>query len=71
MSMVYQNPGTALNPSLRVGRQLAEVFTVRGANRDEARMRSLEMLRTVQIADPDSVLGRYPHHSQAECSSAS
>jgi peptide/nickel transport system ATP-binding protein len=62
VSMVYQNPGTALNPSLRVGRQLAEVFTVRGANRDEARMRSLEMLRTVQIADPDSVLGRYPHH---------
>ena len=62
VSMVYQNPGTALNPSLRVGRQLAEVFTVRGANRDEARTRSLEMLRTVQIADPDSVLGRYPHH---------
>ncbi|HEX2426315.1 MAG TPA: ABC transporter ATP-binding protein [Gaiellaceae bacterium] len=61
VSMVYQNPGSALNPSLRVGRQLAEVFTVRGANRDEARMRSLEMLRTVQIADPDSVLGRYPH----------
>ena len=62
VSMVYQNPGTALNPSLRVGRQLGEVFTVRGANRDEARTRSLEMLRTVQIADPDSVLGRYPHH---------
>jgi len=61
VSMVYQNPGSALNPSLRVGRQLAEVFTVRGANRDEARMRSLEVLRTVQIADPDSVLGRYPH----------
>jgi peptide/nickel transport system ATP-binding protein len=61
VSMVYQNPGTALNPSLRIGRQLAEVFTVRGANRDEARARSLEMLRTVQIADPDSVLGRFPH----------
>ena len=61
VSMVYQNPGTALNPSIRVGRQLAEVFTVRGANRDEARVRSLEMLRTVQIADPESVLGRYPH----------
>ena len=62
VSMVYQNPSAALNPSLRVGRQLAEVFTVRGANRDDARARSLEMLRTVQIADPDSVLGRYPHH---------
>ena len=61
VSMVYQNPSAALNPSLRVGRQLAEVFTVRGANRDDARARSLEMLRTVQIADPDSVLGRFPH----------
>ena len=30
VSMVYQNPGTALNPSMRVGRQVAEVFTVRG-----------------------------------------
>ena len=30
VSMVYQNPGTALNPSIRVGRQLAEVFTARG-----------------------------------------
>jgi len=61
VSMVYQNPGTALNPSLRIGRQLAEVFTVRDASREEARHRSLEMLRRVQIADPDSVLGRFPH----------
>ena len=30
VSMVYQNPGTALNPSIRVGKQLAEVFTARG-----------------------------------------
>lgn len=31
VSMVYQNPSTALNPSLRIGRQVAEVFTVREA----------------------------------------
>ncbi len=61
VSMVYQNPGTALNPSIRVGRQLAEVFTARGASRDEVRTRSLEMLRKVQIADAESVLARYPH----------
>ena len=29
VSMVYQNPGTALNPSIRIGKQVAEVFTVR------------------------------------------
>src|ERR1700704_2023463 len=61
VSMVYQNPGTALNPSIRVGKQLAEVFTARGAGRDEARERSLAMLREVQIADPGSVMERYPH----------
>ncbi len=61
VSMVYQNPGTALNPSIRVGKQLAEVFTARGSSRGEAQERSLAMLRQVQIADPTSVMQRYPH----------
>jgi peptide/nickel transport system ATP-binding protein len=61
VSMVYQNPGSALNPALRIGRQVAEVFTLRGAGRSEARDRSLAALREVNIADPDSVLKRYPH----------
>ena len=59
--MVYQNPGTALNPSIRVGKQLAEVFTARGSSKAEAHERSLAMLRQVQIADPTSVMERYPH----------
>src|SRR3954469_18775170 len=33
VSMVYQNPGTALNPSLRVGKQVAEVLAVRGVSK--------------------------------------
>jgi peptide/nickel transport system ATP-binding protein len=61
VSMVYQNPGSALNPALRVGRQLDEVFQLRGAARKEARDRSLAALREVHIADPGSVLRRYPH----------
>jgi peptide/nickel transport system ATP-binding protein len=61
VSMVYQNPGSALNPSLRIGRQVAEVFALRGASRDEARKRTLAALREVNIADPESVLRRYPH----------
>jgi peptide/nickel transport system ATP-binding protein len=61
VSMVYQNPGSAMNPSLRIGRQLAEVFRLRGASRTEARERSAAALREVHIADPDSVLRRYPH----------
>jgi peptide/nickel transport system ATP-binding protein len=61
VSMVYQNPGTAMNPSLRVGRQLAEVFALRGASRSEAHERSVASLREVHIADPEKVLRRYPH----------
>jgi peptide/nickel transport system ATP-binding protein len=63
LSMVYQNPGEAMNPALRVGAQVAEVFRACGAasSEPEARERTLEMLRKVQIADPESVLRRYPH----------
>jgi peptide/nickel transport system ATP-binding protein len=61
VSMVYQNPGSALNPSIRIGRQLNEVFSLRGAGRSDARERSLAALREVNIADPGSVLRRYPH----------
>jgi peptide/nickel transport system ATP-binding protein len=61
VSMVYQNPGAALNPSIRVGKQVAEAFTVLGASQSEAGQRAREALATVQIADPGSVMSRYPH----------
>jgi peptide/nickel transport system ATP-binding protein len=61
VGMVYQNPGTALNPSIRIGGQVAEVFTVRGVAAKEASERARSALVNVQIADPDSVLRRYPH----------
>jgi peptide/nickel transport system ATP-binding protein len=61
VSMVYQNPGAALNPGLRVGAQVAEAFTVLGLPAREADERVLEALSRVQIADPASVMGRYPH----------
>jgi peptide/nickel transport system ATP-binding protein len=61
VGMVYQNPASALNPSIRVGAQVAEVFTVRGVSHKEAWERAHDALQTVQIADPSSVLQRYPH----------
>ena len=61
VSMVYQEPGRALNPSITVGRQVAEVYEIAGAGRDEAKRRALEMLERVRIADAASVMGRYPH----------
>ncbi|HEX3925824.1 MAG TPA: ABC transporter ATP-binding protein [Streptosporangiaceae bacterium] len=61
VSMVYQEPGRALNPSIRVGRQVAEVYEIAGLGRAEATGRAEAMLRKVQIADPHRVMERYPH----------
>ena len=61
VSMVYQNPTSALNPSIRIGDQVAEVFTLQGVAESEAADRGREMLERVQISDPSGVMRRYPH----------
>ncbi len=61
VSMVYQDPGAALNPALRIGPQVAEAFTVQGIAKDEAEDRALDALNRVRIADPTRVLQRFPH----------
>jgi len=61
VSMVYQDPGAALNPSLKIGRQMAEVYEYQRLSRREALDRAAEMLARVRIADPRRVLDRYPH----------
>ena len=61
VSMVYQNPGAALNPSIRIGHQVAEVFKVLGVRGSDATDRARAALEKVQIADPGSVMRRYPH----------
>jgi peptide/nickel transport system ATP-binding protein len=61
VSMVYQEPGRALNPSIKAGRQIAEVFEIAGLGKEESLDRAVDMLRRVQIADPGRVMDRYPH----------
>ena len=62
VAMVYQDPGRALNPSVRIGRQMAEVFEVaEGLTGRAALERAAHMLARVQIASPDRVLRNYPH----------
>jgi peptide/nickel transport system ATP-binding protein len=61
VSMVYQEPGRALNPSLLVGRQVAEVYEIAGADRKTAHTRAQEILGKVRISDPKGVMDRYPH----------
>ena len=62
VAMVYQDPGRALNPSMRIGRQMAEVFEVaEGLKGSAALERAAHMLARVQIASPDRVLRNFPH----------
>jgi peptide/nickel transport system ATP-binding protein len=62
MAMVYQDPGSALNPSMRIGAQIGEVFRYhRGMGKQEAEDAAAGMLEKVQISDPLGVLKRYPH----------
>ena len=61
VSMVYQDASRALNPSMQIGRQVAEVFEVGGASRKEAVERSEAALARVRISDPRNVMDRFPH----------
>src|SRR5436190_4745359 len=61
VSMVYQDASRALNPSIRIGRQVAEVFEVAGCGRKEADARTEQILTRVRISDPAAVMRRYPH----------
>ena len=60
-SMVYQDPVQAMNPSIKIGVQVAECFTILGHDKDVAADKALEALKKVHIAAPGSVLDRYPH----------
>ncbi|MFI6253966.1 ABC transporter ATP-binding protein [Streptomyces sp. NPDC051016] len=62
VSAVFQDPASYLNPSIRVGAQIAEVVRVKlGVQRREARQRALDLLDAVRLRDPELVYGQYPH----------
>ena len=62
ISMVFQEPMSSLNPVQRIGDQVAEPLTQhRLANRAQAWARAAELLRRVNIPDPEARLRDYPH----------
>lgn len=63
MSMIFQEPMTALNPVFRIGEQIDEVILLHNPDmsKEDAKARSLKMLEMVGIANKDGVYKMYPH----------
>ncbi|MFF4240983.1 ATP-binding cassette domain-containing protein [Actinomadura geliboluensis] len=62
IAYVPQEPMSNLDPSFTIGAQLVEPMRYKlGLSRADARRRALDLLRTVEIADPERTFGAYPH----------
>ncbi|TMR05081.1 ABC transporter ATP-binding protein [Nonomuraea turkmeniaca] len=61
LSMVFQEPMTALNPLMRIGAQVAEVMTLHGTAGRQAHARAYELLERVRLPEPRQIARAYPH----------
>ena len=72
MSMIFQEPMTALNPVIAVGRQIEEVLTTHtNMPRNAREQRVLEVMHAVNLPDPETLVRSYPHQLSAANASAS
>jgi peptide/nickel transport system ATP-binding protein len=62
ISMIFQEPMTALNPVMTIGAQIDEIFLFHAAmSQRERRLRAIVLLEDVQLPDPKQIVAAYPH----------
>lgn len=61
ISMIFQEPMTALNPLVKVGKQIGETARIHGASKQEAKERALSMMEMVGLPDVRRLFNEYPH----------
>ncbi len=62
LAMIFQEPMTALNPVIRIGEQIMEVFLAHGRHdADERRRKALSLIAEVGLPDPEAIMRAYPH----------
>jgi len=62
IAMIFQDPMSSLNPVFTIGEQITRVIrTHTGMKKNEARERAVEMLKLVELPDPEKILKKYPH----------
>lgn len=62
LSMIFQDPMTALNPVRTIESQMIDIQHHEQSSRSEKRVRAIDMLHRVGIPDPQSRIAAYPHH---------
>ena len=62
IGMIFQDPMTSLNPTMRIGKQIMEgIIKHRGLSKNKARNLTIEILKLVGICEPERRLDQYPH----------
>ena len=62
VSIIFQDPMTSLNPTYTIGHQLMEAILLHtGRNKEQARERAIEMLKLVNVNEPEKRMNQYPH----------
>ena len=62
ISMIFQDPMTSLNPTYTIGHQLMEAILLHtDRNKTQAHDRAVQMLRLVNVNEPEKRMGQYPH----------